>query len=352
MFFVHLSKLLRVFAAGVCFARPAAQIPPQSRPAETNPPKLPRNPCGAHHTAPSAPPKTTTQVRYRPDLPLVLKGISFEVEARQKVGICGRTGAALFFFWGGVRAGQPGRLVCRPVQIVLGSHSERPPQHFRTPALSDLPPITKPRLRKVHPHDDALPHPRALRRRRPHRRRRHRGGRGRPRWGFSFFFGGPVLARAWFERFLVLASALTGWCLLLFGKRDQRRVVSTSQVLAKPPLKTHPHSPRLTLLLRRRPPIPPCPANRATGPPVPAVPGAPRPGHLQRHGPVKPRPLWGGAGGRRDLGGAAAGGRGRRRPRAGGGSGVLAFVWSGGRFWHAWVRLWWFLRWSWFGGLE
>ena len=33
------------------------------------------------------------QMRYREELPLVLKGISFEVEAGQKIGICGRTGS-------------------------------------------------------------------------------------------------------------------------------------------------------------------------------------------------------------------------------------------------------------------
>jgi len=33
------------------------------------------------------------QMRYRAELPLVLKGISFEVEAGQKIGICGRTGS-------------------------------------------------------------------------------------------------------------------------------------------------------------------------------------------------------------------------------------------------------------------
>lgn len=31
--------------------------------------------------------------RYRPGLPLVLKGVSFQVEQGQKVGIVGRTGA-------------------------------------------------------------------------------------------------------------------------------------------------------------------------------------------------------------------------------------------------------------------
>ena len=31
-------------------------------------------------------------VRYRPDLPCVLKGLSFKVAGREKVGVCGRTG--------------------------------------------------------------------------------------------------------------------------------------------------------------------------------------------------------------------------------------------------------------------
>ena len=35
---------------------------------------------------------TDLVVRYRPDLPPVLKGISFKIGAREKVGICGRTG--------------------------------------------------------------------------------------------------------------------------------------------------------------------------------------------------------------------------------------------------------------------
>lgn len=33
------------------------------------------------------------QLRYRPDLPLVLKGITCEIKPREKVGICGRTGS-------------------------------------------------------------------------------------------------------------------------------------------------------------------------------------------------------------------------------------------------------------------
>jgi ABC-type multidrug transport system fused ATPase/permease subunit len=34
-----------------------------------------------------------TQMRYRPGLPLVLRGVSFDVRAGEKVGICGRTGS-------------------------------------------------------------------------------------------------------------------------------------------------------------------------------------------------------------------------------------------------------------------
>ena len=33
------------------------------------------------------------EMRYRPELPLVLKGVSFQVEAGEKIGICGRTGS-------------------------------------------------------------------------------------------------------------------------------------------------------------------------------------------------------------------------------------------------------------------
>ena len=31
-------------------------------------------------------------VRYRPGLPLALRGVSFSVDAGERVGICGRTG--------------------------------------------------------------------------------------------------------------------------------------------------------------------------------------------------------------------------------------------------------------------
>ena len=33
------------------------------------------------------------QLRYRPDLPLVLKGVSCRIRAKEKIGICGRTGS-------------------------------------------------------------------------------------------------------------------------------------------------------------------------------------------------------------------------------------------------------------------
>ena len=35
----------------------------------------------------------SVQMRYRPGCPLVLKGLSFELKAAERVGICGRTGA-------------------------------------------------------------------------------------------------------------------------------------------------------------------------------------------------------------------------------------------------------------------
>lgn len=36
---------------------------------------------------------TDVQLRYRPELPLILKGLSFDVNAGEKIGIIGRTGA-------------------------------------------------------------------------------------------------------------------------------------------------------------------------------------------------------------------------------------------------------------------
>lgn len=33
------------------------------------------------------------KMRYRPDLPLVLKGISITIQPREKIGVCGRTGS-------------------------------------------------------------------------------------------------------------------------------------------------------------------------------------------------------------------------------------------------------------------
>lgn len=37
-------------------------------------------------------------MRYRPSLPLVLKGLTFEIEHQEKIGIVGRTGAGNNFF--------------------------------------------------------------------------------------------------------------------------------------------------------------------------------------------------------------------------------------------------------------
>ena len=36
----------------------------------------------------------SVEMRYRPGLPLVLRGVTFSVEAGEKVGVCGRTGKA------------------------------------------------------------------------------------------------------------------------------------------------------------------------------------------------------------------------------------------------------------------
>lgn len=36
------------------------------------------------------------QLRYRPDLPLVLHGVTAEIEGGEKVGVVGRTGAGLY----------------------------------------------------------------------------------------------------------------------------------------------------------------------------------------------------------------------------------------------------------------
>ena len=55
-------------------------------------------PGGAKRPPPGWPPKGAIsferlEMRYRPGLPLVLKGVSFDVKAGEKVGICGRTGS-------------------------------------------------------------------------------------------------------------------------------------------------------------------------------------------------------------------------------------------------------------------
>jgi len=59
--------------------------------------------AGAKHGVIEDPPKEwpsqgalrfeNLEMRYRPELPLVLKGVSFEVQPGQKIGICGRTGS-------------------------------------------------------------------------------------------------------------------------------------------------------------------------------------------------------------------------------------------------------------------
>lgn len=59
----------------------------------------PPPPSPPYPLLPSCPPQVVQLVvRYRPELPPVIKGLSFSVGAGEKVGICGRTGED---FWGG-----------------------------------------------------------------------------------------------------------------------------------------------------------------------------------------------------------------------------------------------------------
>lgn len=39
------------------------------------------------------------KMRYRPGLPLALKGLTFEIEHQEKIGIVGKTGSGTIFIW-------------------------------------------------------------------------------------------------------------------------------------------------------------------------------------------------------------------------------------------------------------
>ena len=40
--------------------------------------------------------------KYRPELPVILKGISFDLKPREKLGVCGRTGSGKSFLTQGL----------------------------------------------------------------------------------------------------------------------------------------------------------------------------------------------------------------------------------------------------------
>ena len=54
---------------------------------------VPSDPPVSHWPSRGAITFKDVQLRYRPELPLVLKGLNFDVKAGEKVGIIGRTGA-------------------------------------------------------------------------------------------------------------------------------------------------------------------------------------------------------------------------------------------------------------------
>ena len=58
-----------------------------------------------HHCLHSEGRHACLQVRYRPDLDPVLKGISFRIQAGEKIGIVGRTGRQVVFLGAAVAAG-------------------------------------------------------------------------------------------------------------------------------------------------------------------------------------------------------------------------------------------------------